>query len=162
MKTKPLFCSPQILTELRGRTAFEVIDELMAHLACLRKVPQSAKEPIATAVKNREKTMSTGIGFGIALPHAYSNLIGEAIVMLGRSNEGIDFCALDHQPVRIAVLVIAPAHDRQEHLWILSSVARLFHQKQIRHAVENAADAETIATILNNRSFTSSGLIPYP
>ena len=150
MKISALFCREHVISELRGTTALEVIDELMTHLVTLGKIAPSLKEPAATALKKREKTMSTGIGFGIAIPHAYSDLFHEPIIMFGRSSIGIDFSALDSQPVKIVMLVISPEHDRSKHLWIISSGARLFHNKDIRNSIEHATDPETISDILMN------------
>lgn len=150
MKISDLFHPKHVISELKGHTAFEVIDEMMAHLVRLGEIKSSLQEPAATALKNRERSMSTGVGFGIAIPHAYSDLFSEPVVMIGRSRMGIDFSALDDQPVKIVMLVIAPEHDRSRHLWIISTGARLFHNKDIRNSIEHAADPERIVEILTN------------
>ncbi len=150
MKISDLFHPEHVISELKGITSFEVIDEMVAHLVRCGKMTSSLHEPATTVLKNRERSMSTGVGFGIALPHAYSDLFNEPVVMVGRSRVGIDFSALDHQPVKVVMLVIAPEHDRVRHLWILSTGARLLHHRNIRDAIERATDPESIVEILIN------------
>jgi len=155
-----IFQTEQIVPELKGVTAFQVIDELVNHLASTGKILPEAKESIFLAVKRRESSMSTGIGFGIAIPHADTNLINEAIVTFGRSVTGIDFNALDKQPVQLVVMVIVPSRERQTHLATLASISRLLHNGEIRVALQTAPDAEVILNILNGRRALTSTLTP--
>ena len=88
----------------------ELIDLLVANKG--RSPPQS-RDSILAALKQREETMSTGIGFGIAIPHASSDAVSEVVAAFGRSSQGIEFDALDNAPVKFVVLFIVPKNQFQ-------------------------------------------------
>jgi mannitol/fructose-specific phosphotransferase system IIA component (Ntr-type) len=77
---KITFRTEHIIPELRGENAFQVIGELVEHLVSVGTVLSETAEPISLAVKQRETSMSTGIGFGIAIPHASTSLTDEIIL----------------------------------------------------------------------------------
>lgn len=89
--------------------------------------------------------MSTGIGFGIALPHASSDRVGEVVAAFGRAPAGIEFDSLDNAPVRFIVLFVVPKDQFQTHLRTLAAIAKLLNDRQVREAL---AGAETAAEIL--------------
>src|SRR4051812_45786130 len=103
------FRTEHIIPEVKGTGSFEVIDELTGHLAAVGAILPKNKSEIAAAIKHRERSMSTGIGLGIALPHALSKLVDEPVIAFGRSKIGIDFDALDRQPVHLVAMVVVPA-----------------------------------------------------
>jgi hypothetical protein len=80
------------------------------------KIRSEHREAIVAVVKKRESSMSTGIGFGIGIPHASTDLIQEVVGALGRSKKGIEFDALDNQPVNLVVLFLVPQGQFQKHL----------------------------------------------
>lgn len=88
--------------------------------------------------------MSTGVGFGVGLPHASTQLIDEVVGVFGRSSKGINFDALDNQPVKFVVLFLVPQGQFQRHLQTLGNIARLLHRKEMRLAIEEAKTAEDI------------------
>ena len=88
----------QIITELRASNRWEAIDELIDNLVATGKIKAEHRQTIAAVVKKREGSMSTGIGFGIGIPHASTDLIYEVVGALGRSKQGVNFDALDNQP----------------------------------------------------------------
>lgn len=141
-----------ILPELKGANSFEVIEELVNHLAAIGSISPENKTPIASAIQHRERSMSTGIGFGIGLPHASSPLVEEPIIAFGRSQAGIDFDALDRLPVRLVAMMVVPAIDRERSLKTLAAISRLLHKREIREALESATDAAAMAGILNGHA----------
>ena len=88
----------QIIPEMQASNRWEAIDELLTNLISTAKIKQEHREQIAAVVKKRESSMSTGIGFGIGIPHASTDLIYEVVGALGRSKKGVNFDALDNQP----------------------------------------------------------------
>jgi mannitol/fructose-specific phosphotransferase system IIA component (Ntr-type) len=92
--------------------------------------------------------MSTGIGYGIGIPHASTDLIQEVVGAFGRSKTGIDFEALDNQRVTLVVLFLVPLGQFQKHLHTLADIAKLLHQRELRQALEQAPDAAAIYEIL--------------
>jgi mannitol/fructose-specific phosphotransferase system IIA component (Ntr-type) len=149
---KITFKDEHIVPELKSATGFEIIGELIDHLARVGTIPIDAAAPVTAAVRQRENSMSTGIGFGLAIPHAATPLINELILAFGRSPGGIEFNSLDGQPVRLVMLVLIPAREREKHLLTLAHISRLLHGKEIRAALERAPDGEAITQILNGGS----------
>jgi mannitol/fructose-specific phosphotransferase system IIA component (Ntr-type) len=96
--------------------------------------------------------MSTGIGFGIGIPHASTDLIYEVVGALGRSRKGVNFDALDNQPVNLVMLFLVPQGQFQKHLHTLASIAKLLHNKEFRQALEAAPDAEAMYAIIKGQS----------
>ena len=92
--------------------------------------------------------MSTGIGFGIGIPHASTDLIPEVVGALGRSSKGINFDALDNQPVNLVMLFLVPQGQFQRHLHTLASIAKLLHIKEFRQELEQAPDAQAMFQVI--------------
>ena len=101
--------SPEVVTaDLQASDRWEAIDELIGRLVTANKIKPENREAIVAVVKKRETSMSTGIGFGIGIPHASTDLISEVVGAFGRSKKGINFDALDNQPVNLVMLFLVP------------------------------------------------------
>jgi mannitol/fructose-specific phosphotransferase system IIA component (Ntr-type) len=140
----------QIEPDLRAATRWEAIDELIGLLVTRGKIQPEHREQIAAVVKKRENSMSTGIGFGIGIPHASTDLIYDVIGAFGRSRKGVQFEALDNQPVNLVMLFLVPQGQFQKHLHTLANIAKLLHNKEFRQALENAPDAAAMMRIIKN------------
>ena len=138
-----------IVPELKATNRWEAIDELVDELVDSGSIAKADRDAIIDLVKKRENSMSTGIGFGIGIPHASTDLIDEVVGALGRSAEGIDFEALDNQPVNLVVLFLVPQGQFQKHLHTLANIAKLLHNKEFRQSLEEADDAEAILKIIS-------------
>lgn len=134
----------QILPELKAADRWQAIDELIANLVATGKIKPEHKDAVTAVVKKRETSMSTGIGFGIGIPHASTDLITEVVGALGRSKKGIQFDALDNQPVNLVMLFLVPQGQFQKHLHTLANIAKLLHKADFRSALEQAPDAEAM------------------
>ena len=134
----------QIIPELRATNRWEAIDELINNLVVTGKISPQHQEAIAAVVKKRETSMSTGIGFGIGIPHASTELIQEVVGALGRSKAGMNFDALDNQPVNLVMLFLVPQGQFQKHLHTLANIAKLLHKAEFRQALEQAPEAEAM------------------
>jgi mannitol/fructose-specific phosphotransferase system IIA component (Ntr-type) len=141
----------QILTDLRATNRWEAIDELINNLVTTGKIKPEHHEAIAAVVKKRESSMSTGIGFGIGIPHASTDLIFEVVGALGRSQRGVNFDALDNQPVNLVMLFLVPQGQFQKHLHTLANIAKLLHKAEFRAALESAPDAESMLQIIREQ-----------
>jgi fructose-specific phosphotransferase system IIA component len=138
----------QIITDLQATDRWLAIDELINNLVATGKIKLENKEAISAVVKKRENSMSTGIGFGIGIPHASTDLIAEVVGSLGRSKKGVNFDALDNQPVNLVMLFLVPQGQFQKHLHTLANIAKLLHKAEFRQALEQAPDAETMLKII--------------
>ena len=92
--------------------------------------------------------MSTGIGFGVGIPHASTDLIYEVVGALGRSRKGVNFDALDNQPVNLVMLFLVPQGQFQKHLHTLANIAKLLHKKEFRQALEQADNVEDMHRVI--------------
>jgi fructose-specific phosphotransferase system IIA component len=145
----------QIITELNASTRWEAIDELITRLVQCGKIKPENRDQIAAVVKKRETSMSTGIGFGIGIPHASTDLIYEVVGAFGRSSKGVNFDALDNQPVHLVMLFLVPQGQFQKHLHTLANIAKRLHNKEFRVALEQAPDADTMIKIIKDPGATS-------
>lgn len=144
MELADILTKDQILTDLAATDRWQAIDELIANLVTTGKIQPEHREAIAEVVKKREKSMSTGIGFGIGIPHASTGLIPEVVGALGRSKQGINFDALDNQPVNLVMLFLVPQGQFQKHLHTLANIAKILHKAEFRQALEQAPDSEAM------------------
>jgi mannitol/fructose-specific phosphotransferase system IIA component (Ntr-type) len=138
----------QILTDLHASNRWEAIDELINNLVATGKIRAQDRDAIAAVVRKRESSMSTGIGCGIGIPHASTDLIPEVVGVLALSKKGVDFNALDNQPVHIVMLFLVPQGQFQKHLHTLANIAKLCQMPEFRQALESAPDADTILRII--------------
>ncbi len=137
-----------IIPELRAANRWEAIDELIDHLVKCGRIKPENREAIGAVVKKREASMSTGIGFGIGIPHASTELIHEVVGAFARSKKGVNFDALDNQPVNLVMLFLVPQGQFQKHLHTLANIAKLLHSKEFRSQLEAAPDAEAMLNII--------------
>jgi mannitol/fructose-specific phosphotransferase system IIA component (Ntr-type) len=140
-----------ILPEMQAADRWQAIDELIGTLVASGKIQPEHREAIATVVKKRETSMSTGIGFGIGIPHASTDLIPEVVAALGRSKQGMNFDALDNQPVNLVMLFLVPQGQFQKHLHTLASIAKILHKAEFRQALEQAPDAEAMLRVIKDQ-----------
>lgn len=148
MNLADILSPAQIIPEMKAATRWEAIDELITRLVETGRIRPEDREAIAAAVKKREHSMSTGIGFGVGIPHASTDLIGEVCGALGRSRQGVQFDALDNQPVKLTILFLVPQGQFQKHLHTLANIAKNLHNRDFRDALESAADADAMYQVL--------------
>ena len=137
-----------MITDLEAVDRWQAIDELINNLVATGRIKPEHHDAIAAVVKKRESSMSTGIGFGIGIPHASTDLIYEVVGSLGRSRKGINFDALDNQPVNLVMLFLVPQGQFQKHLHTLANIAKLLHKAEFRQALEQAPNAEAMLKII--------------
>src|SRR5579859_4203407 len=141
-----------ILPELKATDRWQAIDELIGNLVASGKIKLENRDAIAAVVKKRETSMSTGIGFGIGIPHASTDLIYEVVGAFGRSKKGVNFEALDNQPVNLVMLFLVPQGQFQKHLHTLANIAKLLHKADFRQALEQAPDADAMLQIIRDQA----------
>ncbi len=141
----------QIIPDLQAADRWLAIDELINNLVATGKIKAEHREAITAVVRKRETSMSTGIGFGIGIPHASTDLIYEVVGALGRSKKGVDFNALDNQPVHLVMLFLVPQGQFQKHLHTLANIAKMLHKSDFRQSLEQAPDAETMLAAIKEQ-----------
>lgn len=148
MHLADILSAAQIIPEMRAADRWEAIDELVQQLVLAGRIAPEHLQDIASVVKKREQSMSTGIGFGVGIPHAVSDLVSEVVGVLGRSSHGMQFESLDNQPVKLVILFLVPQGQFQKHLHTLSNIAKNLHNADFRNALATAPDAESIYRVI--------------
>ncbi|MDP2960866.1 MAG: PTS sugar transporter subunit IIA, partial [candidate division Zixibacteria bacterium] len=109
------FCAEDLIVfDLKGKTKNEVIEELV-NLTSKSKLVKD-KEEVLKAVLEREKLVTTGVGYGVAFPHAKTKAVKGIVIAFGRSKAGIDFEAMDKKPAYLFFLIVAPEDAIGAHL----------------------------------------------
>src|SRR5262245_56225503 len=94
-----LLSADTILPEMQAVERYAAIAEFVNLLVARGQIGEPDRDTVLSALRAREETMSTGIGFGIAIPHASSDRVGKVVAAFGRSTSGIEFESLDNSPV---------------------------------------------------------------
>ncbi len=110
-------------------------------------LPAMDPDQVLELIMAREHLGSTGIGHGVAIPHSRMPDLQEPVITLVRHPDGIDFDAIDGQPVYIVVMLLVPDDDSNQHLELLAKLARMLQRQSFRHAVIQAKDAQTIVDL---------------
>jgi len=152
MDLSDILTPEQIKANLKATNRWEAIDELIDNLVETARIRPEDRDAIISVVKKRESSMSTGIGFGIGIPHASTDLIYEVVGAFGRSKSGVNFDALDNQPVSLVMLFLVPQGQFQKHLHTLAKIAKILHKKDFRQALEEAPDATAMYNIIKAES----------
>lgn len=103
------------------------------------------------AVFTREKTRSTGIGSGIAIPHGKCNAVKELVMALGVAAEPIEFQSVDDKPVTIVILLVSPLDQTGPHIQALAQISRLMLDEKFKSALEQASSAEVAYKLISER-----------
>jgi len=140
----------QILPQMQATERQDAIVELVDLLVSRGKINAADRDTVLSALRAREETMSTGIGFGIAIPHASSDRVSEVVAAFGRSEGGIEFDSLDNAPVRFIVLFVVPKDQFQTHLRTLAAIAKFLNDRSVRERLGAAPSAQDILAIFNN------------
>jgi mannitol/fructose-specific phosphotransferase system IIA component (Ntr-type) len=152
MALAELLSPEQIIPEMQATERWDAIIELMDLLVARGQIKPEDKDGILAALKQREETMSTGIGFGIAIPHCSSDRLDKVVAAFGRSSKGIEFDALDNAPVKFVVLFVVPKNQFQTHLRTLASIAKFLNDRSVRDQLASADSAEAILQIFRSRA----------
>lgn len=121
----------------------------MIDLLFKQETPEIKRE-IFQALLDREKLGSTGIGSGVAVPHAKSNRMDKVICAFGISKKGVAFEASDGAPVYLVFLLVAPVNSQSEHLNILARIVRLLKDRAFRQALRDAGSVQEIVSLIIN------------
>jgi PTS system fructose-specific IIC component/PTS system nitrogen regulatory IIA component len=141
-----LFSPEFIQVDLQAEDKEEVFEELVDRF-CLA-IRSDAREDILEALREREMKMSTGIQKGIAIPHGKTNAVDRVCGMLGISRRGIDYEALDGNPVHLLFMVLGPPADSEKHLRVLQRLAELLADPQFFADLAAQKDAQSVSGIL--------------
>jgi len=148
MKVSELLKKEFIIPELNGETKEEVINELIDLFKDDPRVDDIEK--VRSAVLDREKIMSTGVGKGFAIPHGKTGAVKEIVGAFGKIKDGIDYQSLDGNPVQLVFLLVGKDTLISTHIKLLSRISRLMNKDDFRHRLTEAIDADEIVKLFND------------
>jgi PTS system nitrogen regulatory IIA component len=146
MKILDILPKESIISDLRGRTKREVLEELTD--ALLKQKPQLNRARVVEVLLERERLGSTGIGDGIAIPHGKVKDLDQLALSFGRSTAGVDFESMDGKPAHFFFLLVAPENCAGIHLRALAKIARLLKNSSVRKRLGVVQTQDEIYTIL--------------
>jgi Kef-type K+ transport system membrane component KefB/mannitol/fructose-specific phosphotransferase system IIA component (Ntr-type) len=135
--------------ELKGETKKEIITELVDILAAQNKLLD--RDLVLADVFEREESMSTGMKYGVALPHGKTEGIDDTAVAVGIKKAGINFDSMDGEPSRLFVLIVSPNKTTSPHIQFLAAIGSVLGDKNLREAVINAASVDEAVDLLRKR-----------
>jgi len=149
MKLKDFINQEAILSDLKSTDRDGALRELVTSLATAGALPVEAVDEVVSALVKREQNGSTGFGKGVAVPHVKHPKVQQMSGTVGRSANGIDFAALDHQPVFSIVLLLSPEHQPQQHLQAMNIVFSNLQKDTFRRFLRQSATREAISELLD-------------
>jgi mannitol/fructose-specific phosphotransferase system IIA component (Ntr-type) len=158
MRFVDFVCLDATILELESKERDKVIIELISALDGAGKLGKGKGPEIGKAVIKREEEASTGMGKGIAVPHVKHKAVKEVVAAIGQSSRGIDFSALDKQPVYSVILLISPAGDPDNHLQAMEKIFRHLQQDRFRKFLRQARTVDQIKDLLQEADEGSSFL----
>ncbi len=138
-----------IKVPLESRDKYSAIAELVDLLTDDRLVQD--RDVALDAVLAREKTRSTGIGSGIAIPHGKCSAVRELVMAMGITPDSIDFDSVDGKPVSIVILLVSPLDQTGPHIQALARISRLMLDEGFKTALEKASSAQAAYDLLSER-----------
>ena len=144
MKISDILEEKLVLTNLPGTTKEEIIDSLINVISQSPKVLDKGK--VRTAIFEREKIMSTGVGNGFAIPHGKTDAVSDIIAAFGVTAQPISYQSLDEKPVRLVFLLVGKDNLVGPHIKLLSRISRLMNKEEFRNKLlETATPHDVIA-----------------
>jgi len=148
MKLSDIIAADAIIPSLAATTRDGAIRELAQALADAGSIPEGGFQRAVEAVMVREAQATTGIGDGVAFPHARVAGITKPVGAIGRSEEGIDFDSLDTRPVHVVVLLLSNPEDANEHLEAMEAVFKHIRREAFRRQLRSDQTRQEIAGLL--------------
>lgn len=148
MKLSDIVVTDAIQAQLQAKTRDEAIQELVAALAQAGAIAKKSVGEIAKAIIARESQATTGIGKGIALPHAKIKEIKKPIAAIGGAPDGLDFSSLDSQPVYSVILLLSSPDNPDEHLQAMETIFRHVQRDIFRKFLRQAKTREAVVDLV--------------
>lgn len=133
------------ITDLTNTTKEEAIRELVEVISSAEQIVD--KDRFLHALLERERILSTGVGLGVAVPHAKMDAVTDFVIAVGRSQQGIEFDALDAKPVHIVVMIGASEEQKDNYITVLAKVMSILKKDQARKQVMEAKTSEEILKV---------------
>ena len=155
MKFTDFICFKATVPELEATDRNGAIGELVSALDEAGMLGKGNREKITKEVIKRENEASTGMGKGVAVPHVKHSAIKEVVAAIGQTSVGIDFSALDSQPVYSVILLISPVDDPDKHLQAMENVFKHLQREKFRKFLRQSRTSEQIEDLFKEADESS-------
>lgn len=143
------FCDESLITfNMTATTKDEVIEELVDMVSASKMIKD--RDQLFKDVKERENLVTTGVGYGVAFPHAKTRAVKGIVIAFGRSAEGIEFDAMDHKPVYLFFLIAAPEDAIGAHLNVMARLSFLMKSEANREKLMKATSQGDVLALMDN------------
>lgn len=158
MKFSDFISSKAIRAELQSTSKEDVISELVEALLQAGELSADEKDDVVAAIMKREELGSTGIGRGVALPHAKHAGVSKLVGTVGVSTDGVDFNSLDGEKVQLFFLLVSPPDRPGDHLRALDNISKQLRGETFCRFLKQSRTSEDIHQLLeeaDNNQFVS-------
>lgn len=136
-----------VILDMQATNKREAIEELLDTLMSTGKV--SSREDALACVLDREAKISTGIQFGIAIPHGKCTTINTLVACIGLKKAGLDFESLDGEPSRIFFMTLSPVDETGPHIELLAEISNILKTEEVREELVKADSVDQVLEILS-------------
>jgi len=148
LKISQLLKTKAIIMDIDAREKIAAIKEMVDYLVAKKLVNDG--ETFLNALAKRENLESTGIGDGIAIPHARTNAVQGVLLAFARSQGGVDFAAIDGKPSHLIFLIASPEDKKSEYIMALAQISRLLRRQHVRSLLKQARNAQEVLDIIKS------------
>lgn len=143
------FCDETLIKfNLKSESKDDVIEELVDLVSSSNMVKD--RDQLLTDVRERENLVTTGVGYGVAFPHAKTRSVKGIVIAFGRSKEGVRFDAMDHKPVNLFFLIAAPEDAIGAHLNVMARLSYLMKSEKNREKLLEASSPGDVLALMDN------------
>lgn len=143
------FCDESLVVfNLKAGGKNDVIGELVNLVSSSNMVKDS--DQLLKDVIDRENLVTTGVGYGVAFPHAKTRAVKGIVIAFGRSEKGIEFDAMDHKPVHLFFLIAAPEDAIGAHLNVMARLSYLMKSEKNRQKLMEASSPGDVLALIDN------------
>ncbi len=144
MKISEILTQDMVVPALAGRDKEGVVREMAAHLCQHHNALGVGEDAVVKALLERERLGSTGVGEGVAIPHAKIPGLSSLVAAFGRVPHGVPFDAIDQQPVKLVCVLLVPENSAGAHLKALARISRLLKHGGFRAQLLELPNGEAI------------------
>lgn len=147
MKIKHVLTPELVTLDLRADNKQGIIEELLDLLISAGKVKSSDRTTVLADLLERERKMSTGIQFGVAIPHTKTRAVKELVACVGLKPGGVDFAALDGQPSDIFIMTVSSITKTGPHVQFLAEISMVLKSEEARAEILRSKTPEDVLKV---------------
>ena len=148
MRLSDLLRPEAVLLGVKGLDKWALIERLCDQLVHAQRLPASRRQQVLDALFQRERSMSTGMENGIAIPHCSLDEIEDTLVVLGISREGVQFESIDGKPSHLILLLVTPRNKTKVHIRTLAEIAKLLNDSAFREKLVGAQSSADVVSLI--------------